>query len=66
MKNLIEELWGSILMPHSMNSSEDTVLVYGVEGNTGAPLNQRYFNIFFAWGNTHVYTHVCMCLYTSG
>ena len=35
-------------MPHSMNSSADTVLVYSVEGNTGVPLNQRCFNIFFA------------------
>ena len=57
---LIEKLFGSMLTPHSMNSIEDTVLVCSVEGNVGVPLNQRCFNIFFACGNTHVYTHVCM------
>ena len=40
MKNLIEKLRGTMLTtPHSMNSTEDMVLVYSVEGNVGAPLN---------------------------
>ena len=50
-------------MPYSMNSSEDMVLVYSVEGNTGAPLNQRYLIYFLLEGTPLcIHMYVCVCI----